>query len=72
MSNEQIRPCDVESIRAEYIDCCLPCYFVGSNADEVLSVPVWHGITYREAYQESKDQFHMSSGYFDYVDGSGT
>lgn len=66
------RPCDVTSIRAEYLDCCLSDYFRGSHAEEVLAVPVHAGITYREAYKESIDTFHTSCGYFDDVAGSGS
>ena len=71
MQNE-IRQCDVTSIRAEYLDCCLSGYFQGSNAEEVLAVPVWANITYKEAYEASKDEFHNASGWFDNVAGSGT
>ena len=67
-----IRECDVTSINAVYLDCCLSDYFQGSDADEVLAVPVWHDITYKEAYEAAKDAFHASSGYFDGVAGSGT
>ena len=67
-----IRQCDVTSINAYYIDCCLPDYFQGSDADEVLAIPVWSGITMREAYEAAKDEFHTSSGYFDSVASSGT
>lgn len=71
--NDPIRPCDVTSIYAEYLDCCLPGYFSGNyTAEEVLAVPVWANMTYREAYEAAKDEFHQSSGYFDSVDGSGT
>lgn len=70
--NKSIRTCDVTSIKADYLDCCLPDYFNGSNADEVLAVPMYAGITYKEAYQASKNEFHASSGYFDDVAGSGT
>ena len=68
----EIRKGDVTSIRAEYLDCCLSDYFQGSDTDEILAVPVWHGITYREAYEACKDEFHASSGYFDDVIGSST
>ena len=67
-----IRPCDVTSIDAQYLDCCLSDYFQGSNAEEVLAVPVWSGITYKEAYEACKDEFHASCGYFSDVGGSGT
>lgn len=68
-----MRTCDVTAIYAEYIDCCLPGYFLGNtDAEEVLAVPVWAGITYREAYEAAKEEFHASSGYFDDVAGSGT
>ena len=60
------------AINAIYHDCCLPDYFQGSNADEVLAIPVWHNITMREAYEAAKNEFHASSGYFDDVAGSGT
>ena len=70
--NQSIRTCDVTSINANYLDCCLSDYFQGSNADEVLAVPVWHNITYKEAYEACKDEFHASSGYFDDVAGSGS
>lgn len=66
------RPCDVTGITAEYLDCCLPDYSPGSNAHEVLAVPMWAGITYREAYDACKDEFHAASGYFDDVAGSGS
>jgi hypothetical protein len=72
MTKQMLKPNEVTSIRAEYLDCCLPDYFPGSNADEVLAVPVWHGITYREAYNAAKSEFHASSGYFDDVPGSGS
>ena len=68
----QIRTCDVESVEARYLGCCLPDYFQGSGADEVLAVPMHHGITYREAYKACKAEFHASTGYFDAVAGSGT
>ena len=71
MSNN-IRSCDVISVTAEYLDCCLCDYFQGSNADEVLCVPMHAGITYKEAYEASKDEFHNASGWFDNVSGSGT
>lgn len=67
-----MRTCDVTSVRAEYLDCCLPDYFCGSSAQEVLAVPMRPHITYKEAYDEAKDNFHTSSGYFDDVSGSGT
>ena len=66
-----IRPCDVESVNAEYLDCCLPDYFNGSAANEVLAVPMYANITYKEAREAAKDEFHASSGYFDEVAGSG-
>lgn len=69
---KDIRPCDVTSVRAEYLDCCTSDYFCGSAAQEVLAVPMWAGITYKEAYEESKDTFHVASGWFDQVAGSGT
>ena len=72
MTDQTIRPCDVTAINAEYLDCCLPDYFQGSSADEVLAIPVWHNITMREAYEATKDEFHAASGYFDEVSGSGT
>ncbi len=67
-----IRQCDVTSIKARYIDCCFSGYFLGSNAEEVLAVPMHAGITYKEAYEACKEEFHASSGWFDDVDGSGT
>ncbi len=67
-----IRPCDVTSIEARYIDCCLSDYFLGSDAEEVLAVPMHTGITYKEAYEACKKEFHRASGWFDNVDGSGT
>jgi len=66
-----MRHCDVTSIEATYLDCCLPDYFQGSDAEEVLAVPIWAGITYREAYEACKEKFHASSGWFDDVAGSG-
>ena len=72
MTHQDTRPCDVTSIDARYHDCCLPDYFQGSDANEVLAIPVWHNITMREAYEAAKDEFHASSGYFDAVEGSGT
>ncbi len=66
-----IRQCDVTSIEARYIDCCLSDYFLGSDAEEVLAVPMHAGITYKEAYEACKEEFHNSSGWFDDVDGSG-
>lgn len=62
---------EVESIEARYLDCCVSCYFQGSTADEILAVPMWAGITYKEAYEACKDEFHNASGYFDDVAGSG-
>ncbi len=67
-----IRACDVTSINARYLDCCLPDFFYGGDAEEVLAVPMWSGVTYREAYEAAKDEFHASSGWFDDVSGSGT
>jgi len=72
MAELEIRPCDVTSVTAEYLDCCLPDYFQGSAAQEVLAVPVSAGITYKEAYNAAKDEFHHASGWYDQVDGSGT
>lgn len=69
---ETIRQCDVTSVNARYLDCCLSDYFQGSNAEEVLAVPMWANITYKEAYEQSKDEFHQASGWFDGVAGSGT
>ena len=66
-----IRPCDVENVNAEYLDCCLSDYFNGSNANEVLAVPMYANITYKEALEAAKNEFHTSSGYFDEVAGSG-
>lgn len=66
------RPCDVTGATATYLDCCLPDYFQGGDYAEILAVPMWHGVTYREAYEAAKDEFHASSGYFDNVSGSGT
>ena len=71
MSNE-VRECDVTRVEARYLDCCLPDYFQGSNAEEVIAVPVWANITYGEAYDQCKNEFHTSSGWFDGVAGSGT
>ena len=71
MGNE-IRQCDVTSINAVYLDCCLPDYFLGSDAEEVLAVPMWANITYKEAYDAAKEEFHNASGWFDEVAGSGT
>lgn len=67
-----IRACDVTSIEAQYLDCCLCDYFQGSNAEEVLAVPMWADITFKEAYEAAKDEFHAASGWFDYVAGNGT
>lgn len=67
-----IHPNFVTSVEARYIDCCLPDYFQGSNAEEVLAVPMHADITYREAYERCKENFHESSGWFDQVAGSGT
>ena len=67
-----IRACDVTAIEANYLDCCLPDYFQGSRAEEVLAVPVHSKITYKEAYEACKDEFHAASGWFDNVAGSGT
>ncbi len=69
-----IRPCDVTSIEARYIDCCFvgSGYVLGSSdAEEVLAVPMHAGITYKEAYEACKEEFHNSSGWFDGVNGSG-
>ena len=71
MSNE-VRECDVTSVEARYLDCCLPDYFQGSNAEEVIAVPVWANITYVEAYEATKREFHEASGWYDGVAGSGT
>ena len=68
---KQIRTCDVTDMTATYLDCCLPDYFQGSDADEILAVPMRENITFKEAYEECKDTFHDSNGYFDYVAGSG-
>ncbi len=65
-----IRQCDVTSIETRYIECCLSDYFLGSNAEEVLAVPMHAGITFKEAYETCKEEFHNSSGWFDDVDGS--
>jgi hypothetical protein len=67
-----IRECDVESVNAVYLDCCLSDYFQGSGAHEVLAVPMWADITYKEAYEAAKDEFHNASGWFDGVAGSGS
>ena len=67
-----ITPNEVTSISAVYIDCCTSDYFLGSDAEEVLAVPMWADITYKEAYEASKDEFHNASGWFDSVAGSGT
>lgn len=67
-----MRTCDVNFVVALYHDCCLPEYFAGSEAEEVLAVPVWRNMTYREALSGARDTFHASSGYFDSVSGSGT
>lgn len=69
--NDYPKQCDVTSIRAIYRDCCLPGYFQGSSAPETLAIPVWHAITWKEAYEAAKDEFHTSSGWFDDVAGSG-
>ncbi len=66
-----IKQCDVTSIEARYIDCCLSDYFLGSNAEEVLAVPMYAGITFKEAHEACKEEFHNSSGWFDDVAGSG-
>ena len=66
-----IRPCDVENVNAEYLDCCLSDYFNGSAANEVLAVPMYANITYKEAREAAIDEFHTSSGFFDEVAGSG-
>lgn len=67
-----IRSCDVTSIRAEYLDCCLPDYFQGSDAEEVLAVPVTRNMTGTELYEATKQEFHTQSGFFDDVAGSGS
>jgi hypothetical protein len=69
---EDIRACDVTSVEARYHDCCLSDYFQGSHAQEVLAVPVHAEMTYKEAYEACKDEFHASSGWYDSVAGSGT
>ena len=62
---------EVGSIDAVYLDCCLSDYFQGADCYEILAVPVWHEITWREAYEQCKLEFHSASGYFDNVAGSG-
>ena len=69
---EAIRECDVTSVEARYLDCCLSDYFQGCDCEEVLAVPVWANMTYKEAYDSCKEEFHSASGWFDSVDGSGT
>ncbi len=63
-----IRPCNVTGIEARYIDCCLSDYFLGSDAEEVLAVPVHAGMTCKQAYEACKDEVHASSGWVDDVD----
>ncbi len=67
-----IRQCDVTSIEAVYLDCCLCDYFAGSNVEEILAIPAYYGMTYKQAYDAAIEEFHASSGWFDMVDGSGT
>ena len=69
----EIRHCDVTTMQAVYMDCCLPDYFNGntSGAHEILAVPVSSTTTYREAREAIDTEFHASSGWFDQVAGSG-
>jgi hypothetical protein len=69
---DTMRECDVTSVDAQYLDCCLSDYFQGCNAEEVLAVPMYANITYKEAYEACKEEFHQASGWFDGVSGSGT
>ncbi len=71
MTKEVIKPCDVASIHARYLDCCLPCYFQGSDAEEVLAIPIWKEMTYREAYEAAKEEFHAQDGYFSDIENCG-
>jgi hypothetical protein len=67
----EISPSDVIAIDAQYLDCCLPGYFQGTDAQEVLAIPVDNTITYREAYEACKEEFHAQSGFFDDVEDCG-
>lgn len=62
----------VSSVTAHYLDCCVSDHFQGSDYPELLAVPVHYGMTYKEAYEAAKNEFHASSGWFDDVSGSGT
>ena len=67
-----IDPNKVTSIEARYLDCCTSDYFQGCDAEEVLAVPMWHNVTYKEAYEACKTEFQNSSGFFADVDDCGT
>lgn len=56
-----IDPKEVTGINAVYLDCCLPCYFTGSNADEVLCIPVWKEITYQDIRDSLFHEFFISN-----------
>lgn len=52
-------------IAALYLDCCLPDYFQGSAAEEVLAVPVSHNTTYAQALRALADEWrNTTDGYF--------
>lgn len=51
-------------VTALYLDCCLPDYFQGSAAEEVLAVPVSHDTTYAQALEALAEEWRSSDGYF--------
>ncbi len=59
---------EVTSINAELLDVCLPCYFQGTNAEEVLAVAVHRDMTREEFYQACINEFDAQIGWFDMAD----
>ena len=58
------------TLRAEYLDCCLPDYFQGSGADEVLAVPVWSNMTYSDAQSALQDEWRSGGdSHLDNIEG---
>lgn len=67
----ETRPCDVQGIRVHIIDVCLPDYF-GAHcaAPEIVAVPLWKDMTYKEIYDEINTYFNSTEGWYSQVAGS--
>lgn len=61
----------VTGIDARMHDYCTSDYFLGSDAEEVLAVPIWCNMTKNEFYNACKTEFFEQDGFYSDVDDSG-